>query len=130
MALSKKTAPATEAVMQVAVGAAKAPEAADKVVAQYNALVNARFSFVPLQMHLFLALLPRIEFNDVDFGERFVPFNELIFERHGGSAYEQIDDMCNNITSFKLYIELLEEGTNKRRRQPKYDYIPLMTKAG
>jgi plasmid replication initiation protein len=131
MAVSKKkkTELAAEADMQVAVGTAKVPEATDKVVAQHNALVNARFSFVPLQMRLFLALLSRIEFNDVDFGEHFVPFNELVFERHGGSAYEQIDDMCNNITSFKLYIELLEEGTNKRRR-PKYDYIPLMAKAG
>lgn len=132
MAVSKKkkTELVPEVDMQVAVGAVKVPEAADKVVAQHNALVNARFSFVPLQMRLFLALLSRIEFNDVDFGEHFVPFNELVFERHGGSAYEQIDDMCNNITSFKLYIELLEEGTNKRRRRPKYDYIPLMAKAG
>ncbi|RZK35902.1 MAG: RepB family plasmid replication initiator protein [Hymenobacter sp.] len=132
MAISKKKKSelATEANMQAVVGAAKAPEAADKIVAQHNALINARFSFVPLQMRLFLALLSRIEFNDVDFGEHFVPFSELVYERHGGSAYEQIDDMCNNITSFKLYIELLEEGTNKRRRRPKYDYIPLMAKAG
>jgi len=81
-------------------------------------------------MRLFLALLSRIEFNDVDFKEHFVPASELVFERHGGSAYMQIDEMCNNITSIKLYIELLEEGTHKRRRRPKYDYIPLMAKAG
>jgi plasmid replication initiation protein len=87
-------------------------------------------SFAPLQMRLFLALLSRIEFNDVDFKEHFVPASELVFERHGGSAYMQIDEMCNNITSIKLYIELLEEGTRKRRRRPKYDYIPLMAKAG
>lgn len=107
-----------------------ATEAADKLVAQHNALVNARFSFVPLQMRLFLALLSRIQFSDVDFKEHFIPASELVFERHGGSAYAQIDEMCNNITSFKLYIELLEEGTHKRRRRPKYDYIPLMAKAG
>lgn len=99
-------------------------------MAQHNALVNARFSFVPLQMRLFLALLARIRFDDVDFKEHFIPASELVFERHGGSAYQQIDEMCNDITSFKLYIELLEQGTRKRRRRPKYDYIPLMAKAG
>lgn len=132
MPVSKKrgTKPATEAAAQVAVVVAKIPEATDKLVAQHNALVNARFSFVPLQMRLFLALLSRIEFNDVDFKEHFVPASELVFERHGGSAYAQIDEMCSDITSFKLYIELLEEGTSKRRRRPKYDYIPLMAKAG
>lgn len=105
-------------------------ESVEQLVAQHNALVNARFSFVPLQMRLFLALLARIRFDDVDFKEHFIPASELVFERHGGSAYEQIDEMCNDITSFKLYIELLEQGTRKRRRRPKYDYIPLMAKAG
>lgn len=103
---------------------------ADKIVAQHNALVNARFSFVPLQMRLFLALLSRIQFDDVEFKEHVIPVSELVFERHGGSAYQQIDEMCDDITSFKLYIELLDDTTRKRRRRPKYDYIPLMAKAG
>jgi plasmid replication initiation protein len=132
MAVSKKKGvkSTTEANKQTAVVVVQAPESREKLVAQHNALVNARFSFAPLQMRLFLALLSRIEFNDVDFKEHFVPASELVFERHGGSAYIQIDEMCNNITSIKLYIELLEEGTHKRRRRPKYDYIPLMAKAG
>ena len=103
---------------------------ADKIVAQHNALVNARFSFVPLQMRLFLALLSRISLDDTEFKEHVIPVSELVFERHGGSAYQQIDEMCDDITSFKLYIEILEDGTRKRRRRPKYDYIPLMAKAG
>lgn len=103
---------------------------ADKIVAQHNALVNARFSFVPLQMRLFLALLSRIRFDDNEFKEHVIPVSELVFERHGGSAYQQIDEMCDDITSFKLYIEILEDSTRKRRRRPKYDYIPLMAKAG
>jgi hypothetical protein len=132
MAVSKKKGAKskTEATTQTAVVVVQASEGSNKLVAQHNALVNARFSFAPLQMRLFLALLSRIEFNDVDFKEHFVPASELVFERHGGSAYMQIDEMCNNITSIKLYIELLEEGTHKRRRRPKYDYIPLMAKAG
>ena len=103
---------------------------ADKIVAQHNALVNARFSFVPLQMRLFLALLSRISLDDTEFKEHIIPVSELLFERHGGSANQQIDEMCDDITSFKLYIEILEDGTRKRRRRPKYDYIPLMAKAG
>lgn len=102
----------------------------EKVVAQHNALVNARFSFVPLQMRLFLALLSRISLDDTEFKEHVIPVSELLFERHGGSAYQQIDEMCDDITSFKLYIEILEDGTRKRRKRPKYDYIPLMAKAG
>lgn len=103
---------------------------ADKIVAQHNALVNARFSFVPLQMRLFLALLSRIRLDDAEFKEHVIPVSELVFERHGGSAYQQIDEMCDDITSFKLYIEILEDSTRKRRRRPKYDYMPLMAKAG
>ncbi len=107
-----------------------ASQTADKIVAQHNALINARFSFVPLQMRLFIALLSRIRFDDTEFKEHVIPVNELVFERHGGSAYQQIDEMCSDITSFKLYIELLDDNTHKRRRRPKYDYIPLMAKAG
>ncbi|MCB2411016.1 replication initiation protein [Hymenobacter lucidus] len=102
----------------------------EKRVAQHNALINARFSFVPLQMRLFVALLSRIDFDDVDFKEHFIPMEELVFERRGGSAYEQVDEMCKGLASFTLYIEELEEKTRKRRRKPSYTYIPLMAEAG
>jgi plasmid replication initiation protein len=102
----------------------------EKRVAQHNALINARFSFVPLQMRLFVALLSRIDFDDVDFKEHFIPLEELVFDRRGGSAYEQVDEMCKGLTSFTLYIEELEEKTRKRRRKPSYTYIPLMAEAG
>jgi hypothetical protein len=101
----------------------------DKIVAQHNALINARFSFLPLQMRLFLALLARIEFEDADFKEHFVPVSELVFDRRGGSAYEQVDEMCEKLTQFTLYIEDLEEGTRRRRKKPNYQYLPLMSKA-
>ena len=62
----------------------------DKIVAQQNALVNTRFTFDPLQMRLFLALLGRIKFKDVDFKGHLIPFSELVelvgnFD--GGSSY-------------------------------------------
>ena len=104
-------------------------ESLGKTVSQHNALINARFSFLPLQMRLFLGLLSRIDHNDVDFKEHFVPLDELVFNRRGGSAYEQVDDMCKKLTSFTLYIEDLEEGTRRRRRKPSFTYIPLMSEA-
>jgi plasmid replication initiation protein len=104
-------------------------EEPDKIVAQHNALINARFSFLPLQMRLFLSLLARIEFDDADFKEHFVPVSELVFDRRGGSAYEQVDEMCEKLTQFTLYIEDLEEGTRRRRKKPNYQYLPLMSKA-
>ena len=104
-------------------------ESPDKTVAQHNALINARFSFVPLQMRLFLGLLSRINYDDTDFKEHFVPLSELVFDRRGGSAYEQVDDMCKKLASFTLYIEDLEEDTRRRRRKPSFTYIPLMSEA-
>ncbi|SMC00634.1 initiator RepB protein [Hymenobacter roseosalivarius DSM 11622] len=104
--------------------------ASDKRIAQHNALINARFSFVPLQMRLFVALLSRIDFEDIDFKEHFIPLDELVFDRRGGSAYEQVDEMCKGLASFTLYIEELEEKTRRRGRKPSYTYIPLMAEAG
>jgi plasmid replication initiation protein len=104
-------------------------ENSEKIVAQHNALINARFSFVPLQMRLFLSLLARIDLDDADFKEHFVPLSELVFERRGGSAYEQVQEMCEKLTQFTLYIEDLEEDTRRRRKKPNYQYLPLMSKA-
>ncbi|OUJ69878.1 hypothetical protein BXP70_25770 [Hymenobacter crusticola] len=101
----------------------------DKIVAQHNALINARFSFEPLQMRLFLSLLARIEFEDADFKEHTVPIRELVFDPEGGSAYQQIDMMCQKLASFTIYIEKLDPGSRKRNKKPHFEYIPLMAKA-
>jgi len=104
----------------------------DKTVAQHNALINARFSFVPLEMRLFISLLTRIEPGDEQFREHFVPMAEIIYERTGGSAYEEVKQMCNNITSRRLYIEKLvdtQQGARKRSKKPDFEFIPLMAKA-
>jgi len=98
----------------------------DKIVTQHNALINARFSFVPLQMRLFLALLARIEFDDTDFREHFVPFSEIGFVDRGGSSYQLLEEVCEKLTSFTLYIEELEPGTRRRRKRPNYKFISLM----
>ena len=103
--------------------------APDKIVAQHNALVNARFTFDPLQMRLFLALLGRIDFDDVDFQEHLIPFDELVSNSDGGSSYALVKEMCVKLTSFSIYIEDLEPVTRRRSKKPAYDYIPLMAKA-
>ena len=104
----------------------------DKTVAQHNALINARFSFVPLEMRLFISLLTRIEAGDEQFREHFVPMAEIIHERTGGSAYDEVKQMCNNITSRRLYIEKLVDTQQRKRRRnkkPDFEFIPLMAKA-
>jgi len=98
----------------------------DKIVTQHNALINARFSFVPLQMRMFLALLARIEFDDTIFREHFVPFSEIGFVDRGGSSYQLLEEVCEKLTSFTLYIEELEPGTRRRRKRPNYKFISLM----
>lgn len=101
------------------------------VVAQHNALVNARFSFMPMQMRLFVALLTRIDFNDEEFQPQFIPFEELIHAKgkKGGASYEAIAEMCRDITKFTVHIEDLEEGTRRRRKKPVYLNRPLMAQA-
>jgi len=101
------------------------------VVAQHNALVNARFSFAPMQMRLFIALLARIDFNDEEFQPQFIPFEELLHTKgkKGGSSYEAIAEMCRDIIKFTVHIEELEEETRKRRKKPVYLNRPLMGQA-
>ncbi|TGE13818.1 replication initiation protein [Hymenobacter elongatus] len=100
-----------------------------RIVAQHNALINARFSFEPLQMRLFLSLLARIEYEDSDFKEHVIPIREIFFQPEGGSAYHQIDVMCKKLSTFAIYIEKLEPGTRKRSKKPHFEYIPLLAKA-
>lgn len=100
-----------------------------RIVAQHNALINARFSFEPLQMRLFLSLLARIEYEDADFKEHVIPIREIFFQPEGGSAYHQIDVMCKKLSTFAIYIEKLEPGTRKRSKKPHFEYIPLLAKA-
>ena len=97
-------------------------------IAQHNALINARFSMVPLQMRLFINLLAQLSFEDEDFKPLFVSTAHLI-EGRGGSSYEALDQMCTDIASFVATIEVLEEGTRRRSKKPIRRNIPLMAEA-
>lgn len=98
-------------------------------LAQHNALINARFSMLPLQMRLFVAMLAQQDFDQTDFREHFIPIGELLLDNRGGSGYTKVHEMCEAIVDFKIYIEELEPATRRRRKQPTFTFINLISKA-
>lgn len=98
-------------------------------LAQHNALINARFSMLPLQMRLFVAMLARQDFNQAEFREHFIPIGDLLLDNRGGSGYAQVHLMCEAIVDFKIYIEELEPATRRRSKQPAFTFINLISKA-
>ena len=98
-------------------------------LAQHNALINARFSMIPLQMRLFVSMLARQDFGQTEFRSHLIPIKELILDSQGGSAYERVDAMCQNIMEFKIYIEKLEPQTRRRTKKPAFTYINLISTA-
>ena len=98
-------------------------------LAQHNALINARFSMIPLQMRLFVSMLARQDFGQTEFRSHLIPIKELILDSHGGSSYERVDAMCQNIMEFKIYIEKLEPQTRRRTKKPAFTYINLISTA-
>lgn len=98
-------------------------------LAQHNALINARFSMIPLQMRLFVSMLARQDFGQTEFRSHLIPIKELILNSQSGSAYERVDAMCQSIMEFKIYIEKLEPQTRRRTKKPAFTYINLISTA-
>ena len=98
-------------------------------LAQHNALINARFSMIPLQMRLFVSMLARQDFAQTEFRSHLIPIKELILDSQAGSAYERVDAMCQSIMEFKIYIEKLEPQTRRRTKKPAFTYINLISTA-
>lgn len=98
-------------------------------LAQHNALINARFSMLPLQMRLFVAMLARQDFDQGEFRDHFIPIGELLLDNRGGSGYAKVHEMCEAIVDFKIYIEELEPVTRRRSKQPVFTFINLVSKA-
>ena len=92
---------------------------------QHNALVNASFSLLPVQMRLFMSLLSRTNFTDELMQEQFIPCAELVSGR-GGTAYNSIREACEGITGVRVYIEQLE-GASRRRTRTSYTFLNLMS---
>jgi hypothetical protein len=98
-------------------------------LAQHNALINARFSMLPLQMRLFVAMLAQQDFDQAEFREHFIPIGDLLLDNRGGSGYAKVHEMCEAIVDYKIYIEELEPATRRRSKQPAFTYINLISKA-
>ena len=104
-------------------------ENSNQQLAQHNALINARFSMIPLQMRLFVSMLARQDFGQTEFRSHLIPIKELILNSQSGSAYERVDAMCQSIMEFKIYIEKLEPQTRRRTKKPAFTYINLISTA-
>ena len=102
----------------------------DAFVKQHNALINASFNLITLEMRLFVSLLARIGPDDDSFHYHFVHTKELISERGGGAIYQEVRRMVDSIGAQMLKIERLVEdgGKLKRRKNPDYEVIPLMAR--
>ncbi|HEX8429564.1 replication initiation protein [Hymenobacter sp.] len=99
-------------------------------IKQHNALINASFNLITLEMRLFVSLLARIQPEDESFQYHFVHTKELIPERSGGAIYQEVRRMVDSIGAQMLKIERLVEdgGKLKRRKNPNYEVIPLMAR--
>ncbi|WP_179197887.1 replication initiation protein [Hymenobacter crusticola] len=108
-----------------------------KLLVQRNDLVNARFGFTTLEMRLFMAMLSRIRREDTEFHEVFIPVREIIAlsgRRPSRNDYDQLERMCDKITSKKLTIRTSAPPRRRKRRVGEEDMgdfekIPLMAYA-
>jgi hypothetical protein len=97
-------------------------------VRQHNALINSSFVLNTLEWRAFTAILARIQPDDEEFKEYFIPAPELVGDETGGSAYQQIKGLAKRLLNRTLYVELL--GPNGERvSKPDYEYISFITKA-
>jgi hypothetical protein len=97
-------------------------------VRQHNALINSPFSLSTLEWRTFTALLQRINPDDAEFKEHFIPASELVDLIAGGSAYTQLQQLSKQITKQVLYVEQISMD-GSRMKDPDYEYIPLLAKA-
>jgi hypothetical protein len=97
-------------------------------VRQHNALINSPFSLSTLEWRTFTALLQRINPDDAEFKEHFIPASELVDLIAGGSAYTQLQQLSKQITKQVLYVEQISVD-GSRLKDPDYEYIPLLAKA-
>lgn len=100
------------------------PEA-PQLVAQHNALVNARFSFSVLETRLFLALLSRVNRRDPNFSVCRIPVLELAANSSSNTIYAEVDKMTKTMAARVLHIEVLGPD-GERIKEPDRMNRPLM----
>lgn len=98
---------------------------APQLVAQHNAMVNARFSFSILETRLFMALLARVNRRNPNFSVCWIPVMELAANSSSNTIYAEVDKMTKSMAAHVLHIEVL--GPNGERiKQPDRINRPLM----
>lgn len=98
-------------------------------VRQHNALINSPIVLTTLEWRAFTSLLQRINPDDVELKEHFIPAGELLaVGTGGGKAYAQILELSDQFTKKTVRVEQL--GPNgERLKQPDYRFIPLLAMA-
>jgi len=106
-----------------------APEpAAPPLVVQHNALVNARFDLNTTESRLFLAMLGRVQRDDVAFGRCQVSVRELLGQSASHSTYDLVRRMLKDFASRTLLIEKVgPDGWPLKK--PSFIVIPLLAYA-
>lgn len=82
----------------------------DRMVAQHNDLIRARYDMSLLESRLFVCLLGRIDRKDKDFVLCRIPVSELYpDEKVGGKAYSQVREAVIRLASRVIHVETQDE---------------------
>jgi plasmid replication initiation protein len=82
----------------------------DRLVAQHNDLIRARYDMSLLESRLFVCLLGRIDRKDKDFVLCRIPVSELYpGEKVGGKAYTQVREAVMRLASRVIHVETQDE---------------------
>jgi hypothetical protein len=94
-------------------------------VVQHNALINSRFQMSLLEMRVFLAMLKRINRQDSQFTDCYIPVSELAPPGSEHVPYTEVAALVQNFARRALDIEVLgPEG--RRVREPDVCSLPLL----
>ena len=107
---------------------APAAPPAPPLVVQHNALVNARFDLNTTESRLFLAMLGRVQRDDVAFARCQVSVRELLGQSASHNTYELVRRMLKEFASRTLLIEKVgPDGWPLKK--PSFIVIPLLAYA-
>jgi len=99
--------------------------AANPLVIQHNAMVNAGFALSALEMRCFLAMLSRIGRDDTALTMCRIPVKELCADSSSKNVYLEVRAMTEKMASRFLLLEVLgPEG--QRLKQPDLKLRPLL----
>jgi hypothetical protein len=102
--------------------------AANPLVVQHNALVNAKFDLNTHEARLFLALLARLQRTDTAFSKCQLLVREIVPNTGSNNVYDQVRRMLKDFASRTLTIEKLS-ADGRPLKKPSFTVIPLLAYA-